>query len=140
MKRITRNYGTGLVKYFGSEDGKHYRGLRQNLAPIKKHVEQLNHKVNDAPSRGNREQWQYLGSIPKVFLQHWLQNTGTPMDVFARNEGGARDKFIKWLRSEHPGLFPKAGAAARPTVAVSANIVRTAPERPQEPRTIIEVA
>jgi hypothetical protein len=117
MKRTTANFGDAQ-RYFGSEDGKHYRGIRQNIEPLKRHIEHLHHKVNEAPSSGNRNQWAYRGSIPMALLTEWLWKTKTPMHDWAVNRGGAKDQFLKWLQSEHPKLMPKAGAAARPQIVV----------------------
>ena len=117
MKRVLRRKGDTTI-YFGSEDGKHYRGHYQPHEPLKKHIERNHQIVNEAPASGNRNGWRYAGSVPMTVLWEWLQKTKTPMDVWARNEGGAKDKFIAWLKAEYPALFPKAGAQARPQIAV----------------------
>jgi hypothetical protein len=117
MKLITRNFGDAF-RYFGAEDGRHYRGIWQGHAALKAHIRFLNDKVNGAPASGNRNRWGYAGSIPMSLLTAWLWRTRTPMDVWARNEGGAKDQFKLWLRREHPHLLPKPGAAARPQIVV----------------------
>ena len=117
MKRVTARHGDGY-RYFASEDGKHYRGIYQDHDMLKAHIRLQNDTVNGAPSRGNPRRWGYVGSIPQATLLEWLWKTRTPMDVWARNEGGAKDKFLRWLKAEHPLLFPKPGAAARPQIVV----------------------
>lgn len=117
MKRTTKIVGD-TVRYFASEDGKNYRGLRQDHAGIKRHLDFMRHAVQEAPSKGNPNQWSWRGSIPVTVLYEWLNKTRTPIDVWARNEGGAKDKFLAWMRQEHPALMPKAGAAARPSIVV----------------------
>lgn len=117
MKRTTANFGD-VQRYFGHEDGKSFRGIRQDHAGIKRHIEFMRHKVQEAPASGNRNGWQWRGSIPMALLTEWLWKTRTPMHEWATNRGGAKDRFLAWLRSEHPALLPKPGAAARPQIAV----------------------
>jgi hypothetical protein len=117
MKRTVKNFGD-MRRWFASESGARYRGYTQKVEPIKEHIRYLNHKVNEAPASGNKAGWSYVGSIPMTMVIDWCTKTKTPFDVWARNEGGAKDKFIAWLKSEHPQLMPKTGAKARPSIAV----------------------
>lgn len=73
----------------------HYRRLRQDIEPIIEHVRHTAQKVNSAPASGNRNGWQYLGSIPITMVIDWCQKNNVRFDEFARNENGAREKFKK---------------------------------------------
>lgn len=117
MKRLTAVFA-GMRKTFSSEDGAHYRGYEQPVEPIKEHIKQLDDSVNSAPASGNPNGWRYAGSIPMVLLMDWLKVSGTPIDVWARNEGGAKDSFLAWLRSAHPQVFV---STARPLITVPSN-------------------
>jgi hypothetical protein len=117
MRRVMARYGD-THRYFASEDGKHYRGHYQDHAALKAHIEFTDQMVNGAPSRGNPNQWGYAGSIPMSLLWEWCQKTRTPLDVWARDEGGAKQHFLRWLKSEHPHLFPQQVTRARPQIVV----------------------
>ncbi len=62
-----------ISKVFAHEDGKSYRGHRQDMDPVLKHVEYLKHKVNEAPKSGNPRQWQYRGSVTWPMVVEWLE-------------------------------------------------------------------
>jgi hypothetical protein len=113
IKRVTRHSGD-IARYFGYEDGVAYRGHRQNVEAIKSHVAFMDAKVNGAPSRGNPREWTYRGSIPQSLLIDYLTQRRIGYDVWARNEGGEKDRFMKWLQINHPALMPKQVTAARP--------------------------
>lgn len=117
MKRVMSVSGDAQ-RYFAHEDGKNFRGIRQSHAGIKKHLEFMRHKVQEAPASGNPRKWTWQGSIPVALLTDWLWRTRTPMSDWSTNRGGAKDKFLSWAKSEHPALFPKSGASARPTIVV----------------------
>ena len=97
---------------FATEDGKNYRVERQDIAPTLDHVKFLSEKVNTAPKSGNKNEWSYLGSIPKLVLSDWLKNNHYTWDQYARNEDFAKEKFLKWVRREAPKLLaPKKKAS-----------------------------
>ncbi len=77
-----------IRKSFASEDGTHYRHFKQDLDPAIRHVEQMRHKMNDAPKTANKSGWQHVGSIPMTVLVDWLTKNGYTMDQWARNDGG----------------------------------------------------
>lgn len=97
-RRVTGG-GHGVVKWHASEDGKHYRGHSQDMQPVFDHVRHMDDKVNSAPKSANRNGWRYAGSIPTAVLIDWMNKNGVQFDQFARNEGGVKDKFKKWLFS-----------------------------------------
>ena len=108
-----RPVGTSLdiQQVFASEDGKHYRGYRQDLDPVIRKVEHLRQKVNEAPRSENPNQWKHVGSIPMTVLVDWLMKNKFTIDQFARNDGGikgktypestsgVKDKFLKYFLS-----------------------------------------
>lgn len=117
MKRLVSRAGD-TARYFASEDGKHYRGFYQDHDALKAHIRFNDDMVNGAPARGNPNRWGYAGSIPQSLLIDWCWKTRTPLDVWARDEGGAKQEFLRWLKREHPALFPKITTAARPSIVV----------------------
>lgn len=119
MKRITRFRGD-LATYFGAEDDKHYRGVYQDMTPVLEHVRHMTHKVNEAPAAGNRNGWRYGGSIPLSVLTDWCHKRGVTFDMYARNEGGLKDEFKRYLKAEFSKFLAAhhTGARARPTIAV----------------------
>lgn len=119
MRRKLRDYGGNTVKYFASEDGKHYRGFLQDLHAVRRHVEHTSQITNEAPARGNRERWSYMGSVAITVVADWCQKRGATFDQWARNEGGLKDKFLQWYRHEYPKLMADTrGAKARPQIVV----------------------
>ncbi len=77
-----------IVKSFSSEDGKHYRGLHQQEAPVIKRAATLR-EMNDTTSLTNPNGWRSEGVIPMAVLVDWLGKHGYTMDEFARNDGGS---------------------------------------------------
>lgn len=113
LARVTAHHGD-IARYFAREDGKSFRGHRQSVEAVKRHVEFLDHKVNGAAQRGNPRNWQFAGSIPMSIVVDYLTERNIPIDVWARNEGGEKDKFMRWLSLTHPKLIPMKAASARP--------------------------
>lgn len=116
-KRRLKHRGE-LQTYFGSEDGIHYRGIHQEMNPVIERVKRLDAQVNEAPAVGNTNDWRYLGSIPVSVLVDYLTKRNIPMDVFARNEGGVKDEFKRWLKSNRDlrKFLAQPAAKARPFV------------------------
>ena len=91
-------HSMGVDKWFASEDGKHYRGESTDLDPVFRHVRYLDDKVNGAPKSGNKQGMEYIGSIPAPVLVDWLRKNNIRPDQFARNEDGAKAKFLAWFK------------------------------------------
>lgn len=118
MKRIVAQHGSDLTQYFGAEDGKHYRGFYQRAKPLLDHARRMNDVVNTAPAAGNKNGWKYAGSVAISTVIEWCKRTGCTFDQWARNEGGIKDKFMVWYRSEFSKMMPSQGASARPSIVV----------------------
>jgi hypothetical protein len=92
-----------IKKTFASEDGKHYRGMRQDIDPIIQHVRDQNEWINGAAKAGNRNNWRYQGTIPMTVLVDWLQQHGYTIDEFARADRndvyGPKYKFLKYFKT-----------------------------------------
>lgn len=118
MKRIVAQHGSDLTHYFGSEDGKHYRGFYQRAEPLLAHAKRLNDTVNTAPAIGNPNGWAYAGSVAITTVIDWCTRTGCTFDQWARNEGGIKDQFLRWYKREFSKMMPTQGASARPSIVV----------------------
>ena len=85
--RPTKRAGDYL-RTFSTEDGKHYRGERQDLEPAIKRAsliqESQAHRGTGAFDR------RYIGSIPMVVLIDWLTPRGYTMADWATNQGGTQ--------------------------------------------------
>ena len=104
--RVTKrmqDYVAGVA----TEDGKSYRVEQQELAPIIERVEFLSEKVNTAPRNGNRNDMHYIGSIPMTVLWDWCRQQKIGIDMYARNEFGEKEKFLKYVKSTFPVLLAK---------------------------------
>lgn len=109
--RLTKSVGD-YCRGFATEDGKHYRVERQEITPTLDHVKFLSDKVNTAPKSGNKNEWSYIGSVPKLFLTDWLRKNHYTWNQYATNEDFVKEKFLKWMRSEAPKLLaPKKKAS-----------------------------
>ena len=87
-----------VAKMFVSEDGKHYRGHRQDIQPIMDRVEELRKGAITSKVR-NPNEWRHVGSIPMTVLLDWLAKNRYSYDQWARNDDKARDKFLKYFMS-----------------------------------------
>jgi hypothetical protein len=94
MKRVTKNVSADFTRWFASEDGRHYRGKRQDMNPALARVNELN-EINQ--NGGGKNGWRYGGSIPVAFLEEWLSTTGHRMDQFATSKD-LRTEFITWMQ------------------------------------------
>lgn len=119
MKRLVGQVGD-VTKWFAHEDGVHYRGLTHELGPVMERARFLSAKVNEAPARGNRNNWRYAGTVPISVITDWCWKNRIGFDQWARNEDGAKDKFLRWFQSEFSKLTAKnyQGARARPGIVV----------------------
>lgn len=85
--RPTKRAGDYL-RTFASEDGKHYRHERQDLAPAMERSK----LIQEAQARNGTGQndRRYIGSIPTTVLIDWLNRRGLTMADWAINAGGTR--------------------------------------------------
>ena len=112
-RRVTGQVGD-VQKYLAHEDGKLYRGMRQDMTEAIRRVRYLDDKVNGASSKDNRAGWKYAGSVPVVVLTDWLSKNGYTWPAFATNEDGCKDKFLRWFMSrENHRLQAHDGKKAR---------------------------
>ena len=98
-----------MQSYFGVErdesgNAVHYRGHRQEMSPVFKHVEMLREKVNEAPSRANPNGWHHTGSVPWPILLQWLQDNQYALDQFARTKE-IRQEFLTYFISRDFSKF-----------------------------------
>ena len=107
--RYTTGGFGGVQTYFGVERDEsghavHYRGHRQEMSPVFKHVEQLREKVNQASSRSNPNQWHHIGSVPWPILLDWLRDNQYRIDQFARSKE-IKDEFLTYFISRDFSKF-----------------------------------
>jgi hypothetical protein len=95
--------GGGVRKLLVETGSGFFRRLHQEGSPIVRHVEQLRHKVNEAPTSGNPNGWQHAGSIPMVMLVGWLKENGYTMHQWAVNEGGQAKCSVRNYHTD-PGV------------------------------------
>ena len=92
-----------IKKTFASEDGRHYRGMRQDIDPIVKHVKEQDEWINGASKGTNRNNWRYGGTIPMSILVDWLQKNGYRFDEFTRARRddiyGPKYKFLQYFKT-----------------------------------------
>ncbi len=111
-ERLTKIVGE-YCRGFASEDGNHYRTERQNMKPVLDHVKHLDDKVNSAPKAGNKNEMQYVGSIPLLVLTDWLKDNGYLMEHWARDEDRCKQKFMSYLKTEMPAFLAKQKKASQ---------------------------
>ena len=87
-----------VAKMFLAEDGKHYRGQRQDIAPIIDRVTDLRNGAITSKIK-NPNEWRHVGSIPMTVLLDWLTKNRYTMDQWARNEDRSKDKFLRYFMS-----------------------------------------
>ena len=101
-RRLNRSDSSDYARYFAVENGIQYRGHRQDLGPVMERARYLAHKEEALGGR-KRSADAYLGRLkqqtPVAVLMTYLQQRNIPLDVYARNEGGVKDTFNKWLMS-----------------------------------------
>ena len=86
------------MRWFASEGGKHYRGHSQDMEQVFQHVRHKDDLVNSAPAAGNRNGWEYVGSIPFALLIDWLKENNLRMDQWARDEDNCKKRFMAHLQ------------------------------------------
>ena len=102
-KRQTSKAGNpGYARYMAIEDGRKIRGHQQDLDPVMERARYRAH-MEEAIGGRKRSSNSYIGRLkqqtPVAILFDYLSKRNIPLDVYARNEGGVKDKFNKWLMS-----------------------------------------
>ena len=90
-----------LVSTFSSEEGAHYRGHHQELAPAMRRVKQIQ-ELQARRGRGKLDK-EYMGSVPVAVLTDWLTRNGYTKHEWAINAGG--DPYNKFAGG--PGVYDK---------------------------------
>jgi len=108
----------GTVKYLGRqyEGGKltHYRGWKEDLRP---YVDRAKAIANG--SSYSKNGYGYLGSMPRIVIDHWLRQQGKTWEDYGRdNELSA--KFKKWFESNFKKML--AGAHQERSLAINRSI------------------
>ena len=107
-KLITSVFGD-VTKYFGVErDGsghvQHYRGHRQDVAPVLDRVKRISQAQ---PGRFSRMgEHQYLGTIPRTMIDDWLNRQGKTWHDYATDDDLKR-RFLLFMTAERPRFFMK---------------------------------
>jgi hypothetical protein len=79
-----------LLQTFSSEDGRHFRGIHQNLDGAIDRVKHVRDMHDYATKATNPNGWKHLGSIPQAVLIDWLQKHNYTHNDWATNQGGTR--------------------------------------------------
>lgn len=97
-----------LASWFATEDGKHYRGMTQDMGQVMRHVQRTDARVNSAPRSGNPNGWEYRGSIPMAMVVDYCRKNRCTIDQWARDEGGLKTKFLKQFKTREFSKFWRA--------------------------------
>ena len=76
-----------FLRTFSSEDGKHFRGERQDLEPAIKRTAMIR-EMEAARGTGQYDR-RYIGSVPFVVITDWITKRGYTMHQWSINEGGS---------------------------------------------------
>lgn len=91
----------GVKRWVAQEDGKHIRGMTQDVDSVVKHVKAMNDKHNNGRGRTA-----YKGSIPWPLQDDWRRKNHYTWGQIARNEDHAKDKMMKHFSGpEYRKLF-----------------------------------
>lgn len=88
------------ARTFSSEDGKHYRGLHQNMKGVLKHAEIQRHK-NEHRTKKDTLFEKHVLSLSPAMLMDWLNERGFTLQQWAVNAGG--DPYKK--TPDGPGVY-----------------------------------
>jgi hypothetical protein len=97
--------GGASSQTFSYEDGKGYRGYHFDTEAVKDHV-----KYKQDQAQYFKKDWRYVGSIPMEMLIKYQITLpeDEQADFFHRfaTDKLTKQKFIRWLQQNHPGLLP----------------------------------
>lgn len=95
-KRPVQGWG-GSTRVLAHEDGKIYRGVHTEMAPVIKHVREQNDIHNSSSKKGGMG-LRYMGSVPHAMLQEWCNQQGVTVDQWAK-DSELKAKFMKYFNS-----------------------------------------
>jgi hypothetical protein len=81
------------------EDVKIITGWHQDVTPTIKHVQKVRDMHSYATKSSNPNEWRHVGSVPIAIIVDWNRRNGYTFSQWARNEDGAKDKFLKYFLS-----------------------------------------
>ena len=91
----SKDYGVS----FSVEDGTEYVGTHQNIDPVIDHVKKVRDMHSHATAASNPNEWRHVGSVPMSMIVDWVHKSPYTFAQWARNEDGAKDKFLKYFLS-----------------------------------------
>lgn len=93
--------GTSSSISYSEEDGRGYVGHHIELNPHIKRVQYLRDVFGAATKASNPNGWEHVGRIPIPIVTDWCRSNGYSFDQWARNEDGAKDKFMRYFLSRN---------------------------------------
>ena len=99
MKHRPLSVSPGYAVTYSTEGDKVYTGTHQDIEPVIKHVQKVRDMHQYATKQSNPNEWRHVGSVPIVIIVDWCKNNGYDFSQWARNEDGAKDKFLKYFMS-----------------------------------------
>ena len=97
MKHRPLSVSPGYAVTFSSESGQDYVGTHQDIEPVIKHVKKIRDMHSFATKQSNPNEWKHVGSVPIAIIVDWCKRNGYNFSQWARNEDGAKDKFLKYF-------------------------------------------
>lgn len=83
-----------LLRHYDGGELSHVRHFREDLDPHIKRVEQLSKLQVE-----NKSEYQYLGSVPRIMIDHWLREQGKNWNDYATDKD-LKAKFMVWFKSD----------------------------------------
>lgn len=83
-----------LIRHYDGGKLSHVRHLREDLDPHMQRVERLSKLTADSKS-----EYQYLGSVPRIMIDHWLRGQGKNWNDYATDKD-LKAKFMVWFKSD----------------------------------------
>ena len=77
----------------------HVRHFREDLNP---HMERV--KAISELQVGNKSEYQYLGSIPRIVIDDWLRKLGKNWNDYATDKD-LKAKFMVWFKNDYKKLL-----------------------------------
>lgn len=99
MKHRPLSISDGYAVTYATEGDQDYIGTHQDVEPVIKHVKKVRDMHSFATKSSNPNEWRHVGSVPIAIIIDWCRRNGYRFDQWARNEDGAKDKFLKYFMS-----------------------------------------
>lgn len=96
--------GVNMSRTLSAEDGKLYRGVHQEMAPILERVKYLDEKVNQSSQINNENDMAYIGSPGMVMVWEFLNEKGYTWPQLGCDKT-VRAEMIAWLKSKYPHVM-----------------------------------